>query len=74
MVVGQYTGQVLFAEGSRTAPAGARMVIGNRAIHTGDIFGIPSKTIMCLACLMVVAQVVSGLLMWLKRVRRPVKS
>jgi len=74
VVVGQYTGQVLFAEGSRTAPAGARMVIGNRAIHTGDIFGIPSKTIMCLACLMVVAQVVSGLLMWLKRVRRPVKS
>jgi len=68
--VDQYTGQVLFAEGSRTAPAGARLVIANRAIHTGDIFGIPSKTAMCLACLLAVVQLASGLMMWLKRVRR----
>jgi uncharacterized iron-regulated membrane protein len=67
VMVDQYTGQVLFAEGSRTAPAGARLVIANRAIHTGDIFGIPSKTAMCLACLMAVVQLVSGVLMWLKR-------
>ena len=39
---------------------GARMVIVNRAIHTGDIFGIPSKTIVSLANLMSVLQVVSG--------------
>jgi uncharacterized iron-regulated membrane protein len=69
VMVDQYTGQVLFAEGSRTAPAGARLVILNRAIHTGDIFGIPSKTAMCLACLMAVLQIVSGALMWLKRMR-----
>ncbi|HXB74944.1 MAG TPA: PepSY-associated TM helix domain-containing protein [Candidatus Acidoferrales bacterium] len=67
VIVDQYTGQVLFAEGSRTAPAGARLVIANRAIHTGDIFGIPSKTVMSLACLMAVVQLVSGVLMWLKR-------
>ena len=70
VMVDQYTGQVLFAEGSRTAPAGARLVIANRAIHTGDIFGIPSKTAVCLACLMVVVQLVSGVRMWLTRVRR----
>jgi len=62
-----YTGKVLFLTGSRTAPAGARIVIFNRAIHTGDIFGIPSKAIVSLASLMAVVQVVSGVMMWWKR-------
>jgi uncharacterized iron-regulated membrane protein len=70
VIVDQYSSQVLFAEGSRTAPAGARIVIQNRAIHTGDIFGIPSKTVMSLACLMAVVQVISGLAMWWNRIRR----
>jgi uncharacterized iron-regulated membrane protein len=69
VVVDQYSGAVLFAEGSRTAPAGARLVIANRAIHTGDIFGIPSKFLMSLASLMAAAQVVSGIAMWWKRTR-----
>ena len=55
VIVDQYSGAVLFAEGSRTAPAGARIVIANRAIHTGDIFGIPSKFLMSLASLMAAA-------------------
>jgi uncharacterized iron-regulated membrane protein len=69
VMVDQYTGTVLYAESSRTAPAGTRMVIVNRAIHTGDILGIPSKTLMSLASLMAVAQVLSGVLMWWKRTR-----
>jgi len=69
VIVDQYTGKVLYAEGSRTAPAGTRMVIVNRAIHTGDIFGIPSKAVMSLACLMAVMQVCSGVAMWWKRTR-----
>jgi uncharacterized iron-regulated membrane protein len=67
VLVDQYSGQVLFAEGSRTAPAGARVAIMNRAIHIGDIFGLPSKTILSLASLLLVLQVISGLLMWWKR-------
>jgi uncharacterized iron-regulated membrane protein len=67
LTVDPYTGKVLFAESSRTAPAGRRMVNANRAIHTGDIFGIPSKTILSLASLMAVAQLVSGVAMWWKR-------
>ncbi|HEY1495425.1 MAG TPA: PepSY-associated TM helix domain-containing protein [Candidatus Solibacter sp.] len=69
VMVDQYTGKVLYAEGSRTAPAGTRMVIVNRAVHTGDIFGIPSKTVMSIACLMAVIQVCSGTIMWWKRTR-----
>ena len=49
VVIDSYTGRVLFAQGSRTAPGGARMVIANRAMHTGDIGGIPGKVIVSLA-------------------------
>ena len=35
IIVDQYTGNVLLAEGSRTAAAGTRMVIINRAIQIG---------------------------------------
>jgi uncharacterized iron-regulated membrane protein len=67
VAVDQYSGKVLFAQSSRTAPAGTRMVIGNRAIHTGDIGGIPGKILVSLASLMVVVQFVSGLVMWRTR-------
>jgi uncharacterized iron-regulated membrane protein len=67
VMVDQYNGKVLFAEGSRTAPGGRRLEIANRAIHTGDIFGIPSKIVMSLASLMAAAQLVSGAAMWWKR-------
>ncbi len=66
-----YTGSILFAEGSRGAPAGTRLVTANRAIHTGDILGIPGKILVSLASLAALAQVLTGLTMWLKR-RRPV--
>jgi uncharacterized iron-regulated membrane protein len=67
IVVDQYSGKVLFALGSRTAPAAVRMVIATRAIHTGDIFGMPSKIVLSLASLMAVMQLVSGVVMWRKR-------
>jgi uncharacterized iron-regulated membrane protein len=50
-------------------------VIVNRAIHTGDIFGIPSKFLMSLASLMAAVQVITGVVMWWKRTRaRRVRS
>ncbi len=73
VMVDQYTRKVLFAEGSRTAPAGARLVILNRAVHTGDVLGIPSKTVVSLASLMMVVQAISGAAMWWKR-RHPART
>jgi uncharacterized iron-regulated membrane protein len=67
MAVEQYTGNILFAESSRAAPAGTRLVTINRAIHTGDIFGVASKTIVSLASLMAVLQLISGVVMWCKK-------
>ena len=62
-----YTGAVLQSESSRSTAAGTRLIILNRAIHTGDLFGIPSKLLMSLASLAAVAQVATGLVMWSKR-------
>ena len=70
VVLNPYSGKVLFAEGSRGAPAGARLVILNRAIHTGDVWGIPGKLLVSLASLAALAQVFTGLTMWLKRRQR----
>jgi len=65
--VDPYTGAVLQAESSRTTAAGTRIINTNRAIHTGDIFGIPSKILMSLTSLAAIAQVITGVTMWWKR-------
>ena len=62
-----YTGKVLYSISSRNGPAGYRIQVINRAIHTGDIFGIPSKIIMALTSLLVVVQFISGFMLWWKR-------
>jgi uncharacterized iron-regulated membrane protein len=59
-----YTREVLLAEGSRTAPMGTRLVTLNRAIHTGDVFGLVGKTVVSAASLFLVLQAVSGLMLW----------
>ena len=65
--VNQYHGSVVQVESARTTAAGTRLVILNRAIHTGDLFGLPTKALMSLASLAVVAQAVTGLMMWWRR-------
>jgi uncharacterized iron-regulated membrane protein len=69
VVIDSYTGRVIAAESSRTAPGGRRVEILNRAIHTGDVFGLPSKIVMSLASLMAPVQLVTGIMLW--RRRRP---
>ena len=65
--IDQYSGKVLVAQNSRTAPGPTRTRMINRAIHTGDIFGVPSRLIAGLSSLVVLVQAVSGVIMWLKR-------
>jgi uncharacterized iron-regulated membrane protein len=67
--IDQYSGNVLFVESSRTAPAGTKFIIENRAIHTGDIWGYPTKILMSLSSLMVVIQAITGYYMWWKKLR-----
>jgi uncharacterized iron-regulated membrane protein len=72
--VDQYSGKVLVAQNSRTAPGPTRAQILNRAIHTGDIFGVFSKIVLSLSSLLVVVQALSGISMWLKRPKPGTKN
>lgn len=61
--VDQYNGKVLVVQNSRTAPLAVRALLMNRQIHTGDVFGTPSRIVMSASSL----QAISGLVMWWKR-------
>ena len=63
-------GSVLWTENSRTAPAPTRLWNLNRPIHTGDIFGWPTRILACLASLALALQALSGLWMWWPRRNR----
>ncbi len=69
VVIDPYTGDVIGIESSRTAPGGRRFEVVNRAIHTGDIFGLPSKIVMSLASIMAPIQLITGLMLWMRRKR-----
>jgi len=67
----QFSGKVLWARNARTAPTGTRyMKEWNREIHTGDIFGWPSKIVAFLASLSVAFLSVSGPLIWILKLRQ----
>ena len=62
----QYTGKVLIARNSRSVPLAASYVRSwNREIHTGDIFGWPTRILACLASLAVAFLSISGPIIWL---------
>ena len=44
-----------------------RFMATNEAIHTGNVFGTPSRVIVALASILLPLQVMSGLLMWICR-------
>jgi uncharacterized iron-regulated membrane protein len=68
-IIDQYSGKPLFAENSRRGPLGTWAIMQNRAIHTGDILGYPTKILMALACLLLIGQIMTGYYMWWKKVR-----
>jgi uncharacterized iron-regulated membrane protein len=67
--VDQYSGTVLSGQDSRTVAVATQTIILNRAIHTGDVFGLATKTLMSLSSLMLVIQAITGYYMWWKKLR-----
>jgi len=61
-----YTGQVLLVQNTRAAHAATAVRNATRMLHTGDIWGWPSQFAWCAACLALVVQAVTGLLIWWK--------
>jgi len=65
------TGEVLFRQTSRTANWGVKIAkLWNREIHTGDIFGMPTRILACLASLALPVLAITGPLIWWARIRR----
>jgi uncharacterized iron-regulated membrane protein len=74
VAIDSYSGAVMFVENSRTAPAGRRVATLNRAIHTGDVFGLPSKVVMSIASIMAPVQLLTGVMLWWRRKPRGSKT
>jgi uncharacterized iron-regulated membrane protein len=69
VLIDQYSGKVLFVESSRAAEIGNKLILENRAIHTGQIYGYPTKVLMSFSSLMVVVMAITGYYMWWKKLR-----
>jgi uncharacterized iron-regulated membrane protein len=67
--VDQFSGKVLSFQDSRTVATGTRVIILNRATHTGDLYGYPTKILMSLSSMMLVIQAITGYYMWWKKLR-----
>lgn len=69
--INAYTGSVVYELNSRSGPLGFRLVkLWNREIHTGDIGGLPTRILACLASLMLPVMAVTGPLIWWNRRRQ----
>ena len=64
--IDQYTGKLLTFTDLYASP-GYRAIRFNRALHTGDIFGMPSRIIVSLSSLALVVMVITGLIIWWRK-------
>jgi len=62
--IDQYTGAVLAVENTRTAQLGRRILNLKRSLHTGDVFGTPSRIVYGLVSLGIALQAITGVLIW----------
>jgi uncharacterized iron-regulated membrane protein len=67
VVVDQYSGEVLSRLDMRSEPVGGQFGAVNRSVHTGDIYGWPTRLLIGLSSLAVVLQTITGFIMWWKR-------
>jgi uncharacterized iron-regulated membrane protein len=65
--IDQFSGKVLAAWNSRTGPVARRIERANRDLHSGDIWGYPSRVLACLMSMLLVVQAITGPYLWWKR-------
>jgi len=66
-VIDQYTGEVIQLRNFLTDSQGYRWIRFNRSIHTGDAGGLAGHIVMSLSSLLLAAMVVTGFVIWLKK-------
>ncbi len=65
--IDQFSGKVLQVRNFLTDSQGYRAIRFNRSLHTGDIWGLPSHILVSASSLLLVAMVVTGLVIWWKK-------
>lgn len=68
--VDQYSGNVAGALAFGERSLGARVRSAFKPVHTGSIWGLPSKIIAFIVCLLGVTFPITGTIMWLNRTRK----
>jgi uncharacterized iron-regulated membrane protein len=63
----RYSGKVLEVRNFMTDSLGYRAIRFNRSVHTGDIWGMPSRIVASLSSLLLVVMAVTGLVIWWKK-------
>ena len=68
-----WSGKIISADLSTDFTARERILAVNRAVHTGDLFGMPSRIVVALAGILLPVQAVGGLVIWLlrRKIARP---
>jgi uncharacterized iron-regulated membrane protein len=69
VVIDPYSGDVISSIRSGDMLSAERITAANEAIHTGEALGMPGRIVAWLASVIVPMQVLSGLLLWLRRRR-----
>jgi uncharacterized iron-regulated membrane protein len=65
--IDQYSGNVLHVQNFKTDSLGYRVIRFNRSIHTGDVLGLPTHIIVSLSSLLLVVMVITGVVIWWKK-------
>ncbi len=74
LIVDQYSGEVLAKEIFSEKPLNERISGSIKALHIGDIYGMFSKILYFLACLIATSLPVTGILIWINKMKKPVKN
>jgi uncharacterized iron-regulated membrane protein len=66
--VDRYDAHVLRVDDFADSPRAVRAHVVDRALHTGEISGLPARVVLALASLALATLIVTGTILWLKRV------
>ena len=72
--VDQYSGEVVGSQKFEERNTGQKVRAGIKPVHTGAIFGMPSKIIGFIVCLLGTTFPITGTIMWINRLRRAKKK
>ncbi|MBF6609372.1 MAG: PepSY domain-containing protein [Flavobacterium sp.] len=74
VVIDQYSGTILKKELFSEKTTGEKIAMQMKAIHLGDIYGMFSKIIYFISCLIATSLPITGVIIWINKLRKPNKK